>query len=213
MLYLGIDPGVSGGLAALRADGGVQGVAKMPETDGDVLAWLAHLQKVHGCYAVLERVSASPQMGVVSAFTFGRGYGALQMALHAAGIPYDLITPGTWQRALRCLSRGDKSVTKARAQALFPGLRVTHAIADALLIAEYARRFQRGLAVAPERTQRHGKTGRPAKAEAENQDRALENRAEAERNEWARDEAAHATTTSPARHGAASRRAPRGPRA
>jgi hypothetical protein len=38
------------------------------------------------------------------------------------------------------MSKGDKNVTKRRAQQLFPQLKVTHAIADALLIAEYGRR-------------------------------------------------------------------------
>jgi len=39
-----------------------------------------------------------------------------------------------------CLTKGDKNVSKRRAQELFPALKVTHAIADALLIAEFARR-------------------------------------------------------------------------
>ncbi len=38
------------------------------------------------------------------------------------------------------LTKGDKNVSKRRAQELFPALKVTHAIADALLIAEFARR-------------------------------------------------------------------------
>ena len=40
------------------------------------------------------------------------------------------------------LSKGDKNVTKSRAQELFPELKITHAIADALLIAEYGRRVR-----------------------------------------------------------------------
>jgi hypothetical protein len=38
------------------------------------------------------------------------------------------------------LSKGDKNVTKRKAQELFPSLKITHATADALLIAEYLRR-------------------------------------------------------------------------
>jgi hypothetical protein len=45
-----------------------------------------------------------------------------------------------WQGALECLSGGSKNVTKLRAQQLFPGEKVTHGSADALLIAEYGRR-------------------------------------------------------------------------
>jgi len=38
------------------------------------------------------------------------------------------------------MTGGDKNVSKRRAQELFPEIKITHAIADALLIAEYARR-------------------------------------------------------------------------
>jgi hypothetical protein len=41
-------------------------------------------------------------------------------------------------------SRAKKALHKERAQALFPGVRVTHALADALLLAEYARRLEAG---------------------------------------------------------------------
>jgi hypothetical protein len=43
---------------------------------------------------------------------------------------------------MSCLTKGDKNVTKSRAQELFPEVKVTHAIADALLIAEYGRRIR-----------------------------------------------------------------------
>ena len=79
-------------------------------------------------------------MGVTSSFTFGRGLGRLEALLTAHRIPYEEIAPGKWQRSLGCLTKGDKNVTKARAQQLFPGVKVTHYVADALLIAEYGRR-------------------------------------------------------------------------
>jgi len=43
---------------------------------------------------------------------------------------------------LGCLSKGDKNVTKAKAQEQFPNIKVTHATADALLIALYGRGMQ-----------------------------------------------------------------------
>jgi hypothetical protein len=60
----------------------------------------------------------------------------------AAGIPYDLVLPVKWQTAMSCRTKGDKNVSKARAQQLFPDVKVTHAIADALLIAEFCRRVR-----------------------------------------------------------------------
>jgi Holliday junction resolvasome RuvABC endonuclease subunit len=80
-------------------------------------------------------------MGVVSAFTFGCNYERVVMALMCAGIPVEEVTPQRWQKALGCLTHGDKKVSKARAQQLFPGIKITNYIADALLIAEYGRRI------------------------------------------------------------------------
>jgi Holliday junction resolvasome RuvABC endonuclease subunit len=76
-------------------------------------------------------------MGVKSAFTFGNGFGHLEMALTAAGIPFERVSPQRWQKALGCLTKGDKNVSKRRAQELFPSMKITHATADALLIAYY----------------------------------------------------------------------------
>jgi len=144
MLYIGIDPGVSGGIAILLQGStgvlSIQAAEKMPSTDRDLLDFL-DLHVSIGARAVLERVASSPQMGVVSAFTFGTSYGAVRMALAAKRIPFEEVRPQKWQQALGCLSGGDKNVTKRRAQQLFPQLTITHAIADALLIADYCRRL------------------------------------------------------------------------
>lgn len=147
MVIIGIDPGVGGGLACLTPDCRVTAVDKMPDTDPDVLQWFAWVTASGAIPSVayLEQVSSSPQMGVVSAFTFGRGYGALCMALAALKIRREDVRPQRWQKALGCLTKGDKNVTKRKAQALFPNVKVTHHLADALLIAEYGRRLQCGI--------------------------------------------------------------------
>lgn len=150
MIYLGLDPGAGGGLAALDQQGGIVAVNKMPGTPREMFEWLLAARTsadrtptpvgATSCWATLEKVSTSPQMGVVSAGTFMRGYGRLEMGLTAAGIPYDEVRPQVWQSHLGCLSKGDKNVTKARAQALWPAATITHALADALLLAEFGRR-------------------------------------------------------------------------
>jgi hypothetical protein len=112
----------------------------MPETDRDLIDLIRDSINLFDARATLELVHSSPQMGVKSAFTFGEGYGRLQMALTALGVPYERVRPQAWQKAMGCLTKGDKNVSKRRAQELFPALKVTHAIADALLIAEFARR-------------------------------------------------------------------------
>lgn len=143
-LYLGIDPGVSGGIAALAASGDVVLVTKMPESKADVWRVLSGLASGGQCSAVLEFVRSSPQMGVRGVFTFGESYGSLGMALVAAGVEYEEVLPRKWQGALGCLTGGNKNVTKARAQMEFPTVRVTHAVADALLLAEFCRQTKGG---------------------------------------------------------------------
>lgn len=151
MIFLGIDPGLSGGVAALTKSGMWVTAQKMPATERDLLELLQEVRRDAAGYgtdqirATLEFVRSSPQMGVASAFKFGAGYGGLRMALAASAIPFDEVTPQKWQVAMRCRSGGDKNVTKRRAQELFPGGAVTHAIADALLLAEYGRRLHLGL--------------------------------------------------------------------
>lgn len=138
-LYIGIDPGLSGGIAFIPSLGDPW-AHKMPETDRDLIDLIRDSINLFDARAVIELVHSSPQMGVKSAFTFGEGYGRLQMALTALGVPYERVRPAMWQKAMGCLTKGDKNVSKRRAQELFPALKVTHAIADALLIAEFARR-------------------------------------------------------------------------
>lgn len=143
-VIIGIDPGASGGIAWISD--GEACVEKMPETLVDLWELLGDIQ--HGkliwnkqrCKAYLEQVHSMPGQGVASSFKFGQGYGALEMALTAAGIPFERVTPQKWQKALGCLTKGDKNVSKRKAQELFPQLKITHATADALLIAEYGRR-------------------------------------------------------------------------
>ena len=145
MIYIGIDPGKGGGIAALDDAGDVLDFFKMPaDTFGlvDAVGHILALRSVNGpATAMLEQVWTSPQMGVVSAGTFMRGYGRLEGVLAAARIPVLLVVPVKWQNAMGCRTHGDKNISKARAAALFPALKITHANAAALLLAEYGRRL------------------------------------------------------------------------
>lgn len=147
MLYIGVDPGASGGIAALLEDGRIYRLEKMPATDVDVLMLLEAIvgerdDRVIVAHAVLERIAAwrGCPMGPSTILKLAAHWGALQMALAACGIPYDVVQPQKWQAGMGCLTAGDKNVSKRRAQALFPGVTITHATADALLMAEYCRR-------------------------------------------------------------------------
>lgn len=107
---------------------------KMPETERDVYNLL---QSIEPDFAVIEAVHSMPKQGVSSSFKFGRGYGFLRGCLIGSGVPFEEVTPQKWQTHLGCRSGGDKNVTKSFAQQKFPSLTITHATADALLIAFY----------------------------------------------------------------------------
>lgn len=141
---IGVDPGKAGGIVAIASDGQQRAfrIEKMPETVGDLVDLFRSLAVEGWRTAYVERVHSSPQMGVVSAFTFGRGVGNIEAACQAVGIRLEWVTPQVWQKAIGCLSKGDKNVTKRKAQELFPGITVTHATADAMLLAEYGRRIE-----------------------------------------------------------------------
>jgi len=144
-LYIGIDPGNNGAIAFIPTDGKPWFLCLKDATDKDIFEAVrdaveyADGEKLD-VVALIEQVASSPQMGVKSAFTFGEGFGKLVMLLTALEIPFERIRPLKWQTALGCKSGGDKNVTKRKAQELFPAMKITHANADALLIAEYCRR-------------------------------------------------------------------------
>lgn len=148
MIYFGIDPGVGGGIACVgdgeQFHGGTAKLKLKDATEADVVEWMRYVNVDEAC-AVIERVSSSPQMGVVSSFTFGRSYGFLRGVLAGLCIAYVEVRPQAWQKAMGCLTKGDKNVTKALAQQLYPGEKVTHATADALLLATYCRRHHKDL--------------------------------------------------------------------
>ena len=138
---IGIDPGKSGGIAVYTE--GLMQCWAMPETEADI-AQLLRDYGMSGSFCLIEKVHSMPGQGVKSMFTFGRGYGFLRGVLTAQRTPFDDIAPSTWQKALGCLTKGDKNVTKQKAQQLFPDLHITHKTADAVLICEYGRRTYGG---------------------------------------------------------------------
>jgi len=146
-LYVGIDPGASGGWAVLQDDGAICRIGKL----SDRSAFMSAMSQLDDTFIVLEKVWATPQMGVTSAFTFGHNFGWLTGVLDACGREYREVTSQKWQRELGLIQAGrhigqnddKKNRNKAKAVELFPGQHITHATADALLIAEYCRRINR----------------------------------------------------------------------
>ncbi len=138
---IGIDPGANGGVCIMNSDHAVINCIKMPHTPQDILDSLLPYKDDAVCY--LERVQGMPGQGGMAMFNFGKGYGHIEMALMALKIPTISVTPQKWQKhyqlgKLTNHSKTEwKNVLKAKAQQLFPDIKVTLAIADALLICNY----------------------------------------------------------------------------
>lgn len=148
-LTIGIDPGLSGAIAILNADGVIETVRDLPVIRDAKLAWIdgSELQSIimaalHGrtAVAVIERVSSMPAQGIASAFQFGVGFGSILGVIQARHIRIELVTPAVWKRALGLSKDKDASLHKARL--LFPTAELHLAKhdgrAEALLIAHYA---------------------------------------------------------------------------
>lgn len=65
----------------------------------------------------LEAVHSSPQMGVVSAFSFGRTFGEISAVCRLCGPALHLVSPAVWKA--RMLVKGEKKNSVFAAQKLF----------------------------------------------------------------------------------------------
>ena len=140
MKIMGIDPGNKGGMAIVTSISEYEcygfATRTMPE-----IAKLIEEKSKDVDMVFLEKVWSRKGQGVKSTFTFGDNFGNLKGILNTLNIKYELVTPQTWQKKLNCLTKGDKKVSKEKAQQLFPKIKkITDQTADALLIAEYGRR-------------------------------------------------------------------------
>lgn len=138
---IGIDPGTSGGIS-FQDETGVFAYP-MPQTLADLVDLLKDCKRLDNPIVYLEKVQGMPKQAHNSTWTFARNVGQIEGVIAGLGIAIDYVRPQAWQKALGCLSKGDKNVTRRKAQELFPSLKITHATADALLIAEYGRRVNK----------------------------------------------------------------------
>ena len=118
MIVVGIDPGKNGALAVI--DG--RDLIRIIPFKGDIGLCRLAPYEVHADHIFLERVTASPQQGVVSAFTFGKYSEAVESAslLNRSCPLVHAVRPSAWQGALGCLTGGDKQITYDFAKSRFP---------------------------------------------------------------------------------------------
>lgn len=156
--FLGIDPGQSGALVILDDGGVIKSLCVMPlGPDGQPsfsgIKGALDEAKKFSPETLLER-AVSFGMGGLSAFNYGRGFAALEIALQELRMPYTLIEPRKWTKVM---FQGIDSRLKPKEQALIaidrlmpsekskipvtPRSKKLHeGVIDATLIAEYGRR-------------------------------------------------------------------------
>lgn len=159
MIYLGVDPGLTGGLALVNGAGllSVKRMAELvidgrhPKLSGALLAaWLtgqwSALQTLEptGVAAFIERAQAFPQEGVSSAFNYGTTWGIVIGVVEAMGLPLAFVPPATWKKAMG-LAGLPKDAARQMAVQTWPqraswfDRKYDCGLADAALIAEWAR--------------------------------------------------------------------------
>lgn len=154
-IYIGIDPGVKGGMAYIGIPSAapfLQPLATLSKLG--IYHYLEYLRGQGVVKVVLEKVSgyiAGSEAPAARMFTLGESYGSLLMALSVLELPFKEVTPQVWQKAVGIRPRkklGKKSIEtssqykehlKGTAQILYPHLAddITLQTADSLLIARY----------------------------------------------------------------------------
>lgn len=157
MVVLGIDPGLSGGIALVAGEG--DGLPRLllaadVPTVGDKAKRRVHVVQAMQLirrhppdFAVIERAQAMPDQGSSSGFIYGRAVGALEACIEGLLIPHQVIESTAWKK-FHGLVKTDKENSRQRALKLFPdatGLerKMDHNRAEAALMAVY------GLKIAP----------------------------------------------------------------
>jgi len=145
MIFVGIDPGNSGGLSVIFNDGSVFSLRFNKEDYISELKYLNRMYRINNIIVGLELVHSMPKQGVRSMFTFGENFGWIQGVLDALGLKYELIRPQEWKKRFGLIG-SDKKQSCVKALELEPTLKckgkrggLQDGICDAYLIARYLK--------------------------------------------------------------------------
>lgn len=162
MLIVGIDPGITGAVAVITLSGMAVELEDLPVTQYGKLKWI-DASKLHELLtgtrrkygeelkAYVELTHAMPKFGCIAANAKGLVLGSVLAVLQMAEVPFELIPPNVWKKALNLQApdltdAGKKKIALDRARILFPlaelSLQKHHNKAEALLIAHYAKRHE-----------------------------------------------------------------------
>ena len=125
MRIIGIDPGLSGGIAILE-NNKIEKIFDMPvmpdgkknkrQLNSALLAQLIkdNIKNIEDTVMVVEQVNAMPGQGVTSMFNFGQTFGAIKGICAALGLPIFFVRPAKWKKHFELInSSKDASRTKA----------------------------------------------------------------------------------------------------
>lgn len=137
--WLGADPGEWGAIAVVDWP---ELAAAYPICGLDEVGLLELVDEIRNQYdiqfAFVEQIRPLPahMRGPIASVKLSASCQNVKTVLAAHRIDFEPVEAVVWQRALGCLNRGgNKAISRARAVRLFPRIKVTHQIADALLIA------------------------------------------------------------------------------
>lgn len=154
MIFIGVDPGITGAIAAIDGNGDVLDVIDMPtmmsgsgkakvQKRVNATALLDILRTfcpaAENAFVLIEKAQAMRSQGVSSVFSFGHTAGVIEATVACCRFPYELVTAQRWKKHFGLSS--DKEQARARAIQLFPGMplgrKADHNRAESLLIARF----------------------------------------------------------------------------
>ena len=153
MRIIGIDPGLSGGIAILD-DLKIFDIFDMPimsegkknknQLNSAQLVNIInkHILKKEDTYVIVEQVSAMPGQGVTSMFNFGQTFGAIKGVCAALGLPIFFVRPSKWKKHFELIN-ASKDSSRTKAIEMYPSLSNNLAKkkdvnkSDAILIARF----------------------------------------------------------------------------
>ena len=144
--YIGIDPGISGGIAVIKYDGTIEAF-KCPKSS-DEMALLFQIligsTPSDNVKLLMERVWARPTNAVRAAFSYGTNYGQWLGIAASHEIEMNTVIPVEWIKWVGCPKALKRDVRKRwlkkKAGELYPKVnKLTLATSDAILITHYAK--------------------------------------------------------------------------
>ena len=155
MRIIGIDPGLSGGIAILD-DLKIYDIFDMPimpegkknknQLNSAQLVNILnkHVLKKENTFVIVEQVSAMPGQGVTSMINFGQTFGSIKGICAALGLPIFYVRPAKWKKHFELIN-SSKDASRTKVIEMYPSISSRLAKkkdvnkADAILIARYFR--------------------------------------------------------------------------